>query len=87
MRGDLHIVGRIRCLFTEALHMDAPAPGTDLIDSGLLDSLALVELLHALEHEFAFEIPFDELDIESFRTVERIAAFVEAFSPRVTDAA
>lgn len=87
MRSDTHLTGRIQRLFSEALHMEAPAPGVDLIDSGLLDSLALVELLHGLEQEFAFEIPFDGLDIESFRSVERIAGFVDTFAGRVTDAA
>ncbi len=87
MRSDTHLTGRIQRLLSEALHMEAPAPGVDLIDSGLLDSLALVELLHGLEQEFAFEIPFDGLDIESFRSVERIADFVDTFAGRVTDAA
>ncbi len=87
MRPDPHVTARVQRLFSESLNMEAPAPGVDLIDSGLLDSLALVELLHGLEQEFAFEIPFDGLDIESFRTVERIADFVDASAGRVTDAA
>lgn len=87
MRTDPHVTRRIRRLFSESLHREAPEPGVDLIDSGLLDSLALVELLHGLEQEFAFEIPFDGLDIESFRSVERIADFVDACAGRVTDTA
>lgn len=48
----------------------------DLIDGGLLDSLALVELLFELERRFELVLVAGELDIESFRSVERIARFV-----------
>lgn len=67
----------IRRLFVQALNIEVPSEDTDLIDGGLLDSLALVELLFAIEREFGIRIQLDELDIESFRTVERIGEFVE----------
>ena len=50
-----------------------PSPDTDLIEGGLLDSLALVELLFALEHEFAVTIALDKLDIDEFRSIRSIA--------------
>ena len=55
-----------------------PSPDTDLIESGLLDSLALVSLLAEIEREFGFELPLDTLEVDDFRTVESAASYVEA---------
>jgi acyl carrier protein len=68
---------RVQRLFVEALNTQAPAADTDLIGTGVLDSLALVELLFALEREFGVTIPLEELDIDTFRTVESIAGLVD----------
>ena len=67
---------RIRALFVRALNIDAPSEETDLIESGVIDSLALVELLLALEQEFSVSVPFDTLDIESFRSIRTIAELI-----------
>jgi D-alanine--poly(phosphoribitol) ligase subunit 2 len=65
----------VRRLIADRLHIDEPAPDLDLIDNGVLDSLALVELLFELERTFGIELALEELDIENFRTPTRIAAF------------
>ncbi len=71
------VTDRVQRLFVEALNIQVPSPDHDLIDGGLLDSLALVELLFAIEREFAVSIPLEELDIDTFRSVSSIAGFVE----------
>ena len=76
--ADDAVVERIQRLFVDALSMPAPEPSTDVVDSGLLDSLALVTLLFEVEREFGIQIPLDTLDVDDFRTVERIADLVEA---------
>ena len=68
---------RVRRLFSESLNLNVASEQTDLFESGQLDSLALVELLFAIEGEFHVELALDELDIDDFRTVERIGAFIE----------
>lgn len=68
---------RVQRLFVETLNVEVPSPDTDLIEGGLLDSLALVELLLALEREFAVTIALENLDIDSFRSIRSIAGFVE----------
>ena len=68
---------RVVALFRQTLDRAVPSAQTDLLESGLLDSLALVELLVALEQEFQVTFALDELDVESFRTVERIGEFVD----------
>jgi acyl carrier protein len=75
--ADAQVIDRVQRLFVETLNTSAPAPDADLIDSGILDSLALVELLFALEREFGVTIPLEELDIETFRSVASIAGLVE----------
>jgi acyl carrier protein len=76
--ADANVTDRVQRLFVETLNVQAPAPETDLIETGVLDSLALVELLFALEQEFGVTIPLEELDIESFRSVAAIADFVDS---------
>jgi acyl carrier protein len=55
-----------------------PAPDTDVFESGLLDSLAFVDLLGALEHEFGVTIALDDLEVDNFRSIDRIAEFIAA---------
>jgi acyl carrier protein len=71
------VTDRVQRLFVETLNVEVPSPDTDLIEGGLLDSLALVELLLALEREFAVTIALENLDIDSFRSIRSIAGFVE----------
>jgi acyl carrier protein len=78
MAADPLAVERVRRVFADALSMHVPSDDTDLIESGLLDSLTLVELVLAVEREFGISLPFDELEIENFRTVQSIAASVSA---------
>jgi acyl carrier protein len=70
------ILDRLRALFPTVLYVPPPDQGADLIDGGILDSLALVELLAAVEVEFSIEVPLDELDLERIRTLEGLAELV-----------
>jgi acyl carrier protein len=76
--ADPAAVTRIQTLFERALNIPAPASDLDIVDGGLLDSLALVTLLFEMEVEFGMQFPLDSLEIEDFRTIERIAALVTA---------
>ena len=67
---------RIAVIFSQALHLDVPAHDTDLFDTGVLDSLAFVELLLQLEREFGVTTTVDDLDVETFRSIACIADFV-----------
>jgi acyl carrier protein len=70
------IIARIQRIFEEAFNVSAPAPQTDIIEAGLLDSLALVTLVFEVELEFGMEIPLESLDIENFSTIGSIARLV-----------
>jgi acyl carrier protein len=67
---------RILHLLSERIHVEAPSADTDLMESGLLDSLTLVELMSSLEEQFGIHISFDEIEIDNFRSARRIADFV-----------
>ena len=65
-------------LMVERLQVDAPSVDLDLFATGVIDSLMLVRLLTALEERFGVRVTVDELEMDTFRTVRRIAAFVES---------
>ena len=67
---------QISALFAEKLHLQVPSVDTDLIDTGLVDSLTFVEFLAQLEQEFGVQVSLQDLDLDRFRTVTPIAAFV-----------
>jgi D-alanine--poly(phosphoribitol) ligase subunit 2 len=71
-------IARLNTLFVEQLHIDAPPPDADLFESGTLDSLQLVELLAHLERQFGVQIAAADIDLDSLRTLEGIAALVES---------
>jgi D-alanine--poly(phosphoribitol) ligase subunit 2 len=72
------IIRDLGALFAESLHIEAPAADTDLFETGILDSLQLVELLLQLERRFSFKIRIDDLDLDDLRSIERIASLVAA---------
>jgi methoxymalonate biosynthesis acyl carrier protein len=75
-------VDRIGRIFPEKLMVEVPSPQTDLLDTGILDSMAFVELLLNLEQEFDVHFEIERLDMEDFRSIERIAELVEGTRSR-----
>ena len=65
-------------LLTETLNIAVPSSDTDLIATGLLDSIGMVELLVSLEQRYGITVNMRELAIEHFQSVATIAAFVAA---------
>ncbi len=75
MTPDL-IAPKIIELLSERIQIEVSSNEDDIVESGLLDSLGLVELMASLEEVFEIQIPFDEIEIDNFRSVSRIAKFV-----------
>ena len=82
--------GRIRSLHTLCEELDLRLVNKRVIESlvkaGALDSLGFVELLVHLEREFAVKISIEDLELDNFRSVARIAELVgklqvDGFSP------
>ena len=49
----------------------------DLLGSGLLDSLGIMQLVLFIETEFAMDVPPEDVTIENFQTVTKIGAYLE----------
>lgn len=71
---------RVRRLLREVLQIEVADDRLDLLEEGLIDSLGLISLIAELEREFDFELALDSLDIDDFRTVERIVARLQSES-------
>ena len=71
----------ITAIFLERFDVRLPAPDADLLDSGLVDSVKIVELVLELEQRFGVTLPFEDLEIEDFRTVQRLAECVARALP------
>jgi acyl carrier protein len=71
---------RLGALFAESFQIEVPSADTDLLESGILDSLQFVELLSQLEQHFGFRIKLEEIDLDDLRTLARIARLVAARS-------
>jgi acyl carrier protein len=68
-------------LFAKKLNLEVSSVDTDLVETGLLDSLALIELLAQLEETFGVSVSTDDLELENFRSIASIAGFVTLRAP------
>ena len=55
---------------------DAPAPGTSFMETGLVDSTGILELVTWLESQYGVSVGDDELVPDNLDSVGNIAAFV-----------
>ena len=76
MANIIELQNNIMRILSEKIHVEVPSVETDLMESGLLDSLSLVELMASLEEKFGISISFDDIELDNFRSVDRIAEFV-----------
>jgi acyl carrier protein len=53
------------------------AEDTDLLESGVVDSLGVLELVTFLQQEFGLTVADDDLTPENFQNVRSIATFVQ----------
>ncbi len=67
---------RLTRLFAEKLRLEIPSPDTDLVQTGILDSLSFVDLLFQLEGEFGARFSLDDLEIDHFRSIDQIARYL-----------
>jgi acyl carrier protein len=48
-----------------------------LLESGILDSLGILDVVSYIEQEFSFTVADDELIPENFQSVDTLAAYVQ----------
>jgi acyl carrier protein len=68
----------IAAVFANGLRIEVPSHETDLLATGLLDSLGFVDLLLALERRFGVRVAMETLEPDNFRSVAAIAEFIIA---------
>lgn len=84
MIADQHdTIMRVTRLIQDTMQIEVGDIDSDLIESGLIDSLALVDMIFRLEQEFSVSIRLDEISIDSFRTVRGIGQLLVALEAEV----
>ena len=67
---------RVVALIRQVAGIDVADPNANLLATGIIDSLAFVSLLLAIEQEFAVSIDVSSLDLDDFTSVQRITGFI-----------
>ena len=49
-----------------------------LWESNILDSISIVEFVVEIENEFSIKVPFNEIVVENFETIELIMKYIES---------
>lgn len=73
------LISQVTRLIAEKLLLEISSPQDDLLSSGAIDSLSLIQLLVHLEEHFGVRIPLDELEIEDLRSVQSIARLIKNY--------
>ncbi len=74
----VQLTREIAQVISDQLLVEVSSPEDDLLASGVLDSLTLVQLLFDLERRFGVTIPLEELEIDDFRSINSIASLIQA---------
>jgi acyl carrier protein len=72
----MSLISQLNALFLDQLSIEVPGPNTDLIETGMLDSMKLVELLVLIEQQFGIRIELEQIEIDDLRTVRGIARMI-----------
>jgi D-alanine--poly(phosphoribitol) ligase subunit 2 len=73
----------INTIFAERFDTKLESDDVDLLETGIVDSVKIVELVLELEQRFGVSMPFEDLEIEDFRTVPRLAERIARTTPAV----
>lgn len=48
----------------------------DLFGEGILDSMGMMKLVRFIERQFQMQVPFEDMTLENFITVEKICNYI-----------
>jgi D-alanine--poly(phosphoribitol) ligase subunit 2 len=80
VQRDSRLAGDIRAVLRDHLTVMVESADVDLLETGLIDSIGLVELILQLEDRFGVSLPMDTLEIDDFRSINRIADLITRLS-------
>ena len=70
-------VSKIREFFAKYIRNEEFGDDDDVFGSGLVNSLMAMQLVLFVEKEFGVSVENDDLDLDNFRSVNRVAEFVK----------
>ncbi|HTF12906.1 MAG TPA: acyl carrier protein [Asanoa sp.] len=75
MHADVHdqLRDQVAAVVFDRAGIEVPDAEADLLEAGLIDSMALVTLIVAFEDTFGVQLPLDDFDIDRFRSVASIS--------------
>jgi acyl carrier protein len=85
MPAGMSLEAQLDSLFIDKLNVRVPTPDTDLIASGLLDSMQIVELVVQVEQQFGLRIDLERVDFDDLRSLAGIARLIGAAAPPPDD--
>ena len=85
MLHDNRLLSGIYAVLRERLMVIVASPDIDLFETGLVDSIGIVELILALEDRFGISLPMENLELDDLRTVGRIANLIVRISAAALD--
>lgn len=72
----MSLIPQLNALFLDQLNIEVPGPDTDLIETGMMDSMKLVELLVQIEQQFGLRVELEQIEIDDLRSVRGIARMI-----------
>ena len=63
-------------MFARSLPVAVTSDDTNLISEGIIDSLALVELIFRIENDFGIVLDLERIEISDFETIANIAGLI-----------
>lgn len=77
-----NVIKTIGDFMARAFERDSVPVDEDIFASGFTNSLFAMQLVDFVERQFGVEVDADDLQIDNFRTVARVAALVERKTAR-----
>jgi D-alanine--poly(phosphoribitol) ligase subunit 2 len=74
------LVSGIRSVLRDHLNVLVESPDTNLLETGLVDSIGLVELILHLEDRFSIALPMESLELDDLRSINAIADLITRIS-------
>jgi D-alanine--poly(phosphoribitol) ligase subunit 2 len=74
------LVSGIRSVLHDHLNVMVESPEANLLESGLVDSIGLVELILHLEDRFSIALPMESLELDDLQSINTIADLITRLS-------
>ena len=76
MLPDKELAREVRALLSEKLTTQVASLDTDLLETGVLDSLTVVGLLVQIEERFGLTVEMEDLEIDDLRSIRSITHLI-----------